>query len=205
MRSNRRDVVQFELAPLPYPADALAPHISARTVHHHYEKHHRGYLDTLENALQGSPEAELTLEQIILGSRGDVFNAAAQVWNHDFYWRSMAPEPSSPSGDLACRLDADFGGLDGWMKAFAAAAAGEFGSGWAWLAYLPEQQRLAVFSTTDAVCPLLTSARPLLTLDVWEHAYYLDYQQDRAAYIEAFVDRLANWEAAAERLVLAAG
>jgi superoxide dismutase, Fe-Mn family len=195
----------FELAPLPYAADALAPHISARTVHHHYEKHHRGYLDKVQKALEGRPEAELTLEQIVVGSHGDVFNSAAQVWNHDFYWTSLAPEPSTPTGELKRLIDACFGGLDGWKSAFADVATAEFGSGWAWLAYLREQDRLVVFSTTDAVCPLLTSAHPLLTLDVWEHAYYLDYQQDRDAYVEAFVERLANWEAAAERLSVSLG
>lgn len=192
--------MEFELTPLPYAADALAPHISERTVHHHYEKHHQGYLTKLHKALKGKPEADLTLEQIVKNSQGGVLNNASQVWNHDFYWGSLAPETSAPKGKLKRLIDSSFGGLDGWKKSFAQTAGGEFGSGWAWLAYMPAQKSLAVFSTTDAVCPLLTSAVPLLTLDVWEHAYYLDYQQDRPAYIDAFVDRLANWEAAADRL-----
>jgi superoxide dismutase, Fe-Mn family len=192
--------LDFRLPDLPYPADALEPHMSKRTLFHHHQKHHQGYLTKLEKALQGSPTADLTLEQIVASVSGNVFNSAAQVWNHDFFWPSLTPEPVSPDAELGRLLDDSFGGLDAWKSQFAEVAAAEFGSGWTWLAYHPAEQRLSIFSTTDAITPLLMNVEPLLTLDVWEHAYYLDYQQDRAAYIEAFVDRLVNWETAAERL-----
>lgn len=191
----------FELPPLPFPGNALEPHISERTVFHHYEKHHQGYLNKLQKALEGQPAADLPLEQIITSTEGKAFNSAAQVWNHNFYWESLTPDPMDPHDDqLQSLLDKSFGGVDKWKSEFAKVAAAEFGSGWAWLAYCPSQDRLVNFSTTDAVNPLLMNVEPLLTLDVWEHAYYLDYQQERGAYIDAFVDRLANWETAAARL-----
>lgn len=198
--------MHFDLPELPYPANALEPHISARTVFHHYEKHHQGYLDKLAKALDGRPEADLPLEQIVTSAQGGVFNSAAQVWNHNFYWASLTPDPMGVTDpELDSLLQRSFGGLDEWKTMFAEAAAGEFGSGWTWLGYNAAEDRLSVFSTTDALTPLLMSVEPLLTLDVWEHAYYLDYQQDRAAYIDAFVDRLVNWERAAARLHEARG
>jgi superoxide dismutase, Fe-Mn family len=193
--------MQFQLPELPYPSDALEPHMSQRTLFHHYEKHHQGYLDKLKKALEGSPTADLPLEKIVASVSGSTFNSAAQVWNHDFFWASLTPEHAPPRDPALKRLiDDSFGSLDQWKASFADAAAKEFGSGWTWLAYNPAEQRLSVFSTTDAITPLLMNVKPLLTLDVWEHAYYLDYQHDRAAYIDAFVDRLVNWEAAAQRL-----
>jgi superoxide dismutase, Fe-Mn family len=193
--------LQFELPPLPYPDNALEPHMSKRTLFHHHQKHHQGYIDKLQEALQGSPMAELPLEQIVASVQGNAFNSAAQVWNHDFFWPSLTPDPAGPRDDrLKGLLDKSFGGLDQWKSQFAEVAAAEFGSGWTWLAYHPAEERLSIFSTTDAITPLLMNVEPLLTLDVWEHAYYIDYQHDRPAYIEAFVDRLVNWEAAAERL-----
>jgi len=193
--------MQFELPELPYPSDALEPHMSKRTLFHHYEKHHQGYLEKLQKALEGSPIADLPLEKIVMSVSGPAFNSAAQVWNHNFFWSSLTPEPASPRDQTLKRLiDDSFGGLDRWKSSFADAAAAEFGSGWTWLAYNPAEHRLSIFSTTDAVTPLLMNVKPILTLDVWEHAYYLDYQHDRAAYIDAFVDRLVNWETAAERL-----
>jgi Fe-Mn family superoxide dismutase len=194
--------LHFELPELPYAADALEPFISERTVFHHYEKHHQGYLDKLRNALGDvSATAGLPLEHIVTSADGQVFNLAAQVWNHNFYWQSLTPERMDVmDAGLKRLLDRSFGGIDRWKREFAAVAAAEFGSGWAWLAYSPQEDSLSVFSTTDAVTPLVMDVVPLLTLDVWEHAYYLDYQQERGAYIDAFVDRLVNWEFAAARL-----
>jgi superoxide dismutase, Fe-Mn family len=193
--------LQFDLPPLPYPDDALEPHMSKRTLFHHHQKHHQGYLEKLQKALDGSPTADLPLEQIVASVQGDTFNSAAQVWNHDFFWPSLTPEPAPPRDrTLKELIDNSFGGLDEWKSQFAEVAAAEFGSGWTWLAYHPAEEQLSIFSTTDAITPLLMSVTPLLTLDVWEHAYYLDYQHDRAAYIDAFVDRLVNWETAADRL-----
>jgi Fe-Mn family superoxide dismutase len=193
--------MKMQLPKLDYPEDALAPHISAQTVEVHYHKHHAGYLKKLEQALGESETAELPLEQIIRSTEGSTFNSAAQVWNHNFYWKSLTPEPCDVRDDQLSKLiERSFGSMDGLKENFAGTAAAEFGSGWTWLAYHPQQERLSIFSTTDAVTPVLMSVEPLLTLDVWEHAYYLDYQNDRKAYIDAFLDRLANWEFAGQRL-----
>ncbi|MFU8815101.1 MAG: superoxide dismutase [Pseudomonadales bacterium] len=190
----------FDLPELPYPDDALEPHMSQRTLFHHHKKHHQGYLDKLKKAVEGTPTADLPLEQIVRSTTGPTFNSAAQVWNHNFFWPSLSPDRTQPDGDLKKLIDQSFGSLDKWKSEFSSVAAAEFGSGWTWLAYHPAEERLSIFSTTDAITPVLMNVEPLLTLDVWEHAYYLDYQQDRAAYIEAFVEHLANWETAAERL-----
>ena len=192
--------LDFQLPELPYADDALEPHMSRKTLFHHHQKHHQGYLDKLKKAVEGTPTADLPLEQIVRSTQGPTFNSAAQVWNHAFFWPSLSPERMQPKDDLKTLIDRSFGGLDECKSEFAEVAAAEFGSGWTWLAYHPGDDRLSIFSTTDAITPLLMSVKPLLTLDVWEHAYYLDYQQDRAAYIEAFVEHLVNWETAAERL-----
>lgn len=193
----------FELPPLPYEKHALEPHISASTVEYHYEKHHRGYMEKLDKALDDS-RRDLDLEEIISQAResGDtaVFNSAAQVWNHNFYWRSMTPVAVvSPSPELEAAINEDFGSLADFKTAFSEAAAGQFGSGWAWLVLDTVEDKLSVISTTDAMNPLTMEKIPLLTLDVWEHAYYLDYQNERAAYIEAFLESLVNWNLASQR------
>lgn len=195
--------MKFELPPLPYEKDALEPHISARTVGYHYEKHHRGYMDKLDKALDDD-RRDLDLEEIInhAYATGDeaVFNPAAQVWNHNFYWQSLTPEgPTSPSPELEDEINSAFGSLADFKTAFTEAAAGEFGSGWAWLVQDTATDRLRVISTTDAMNPLTANKVPLLTLDVWEHAYYLDYQNERAAYIEAFLEAMINWDFASQR------
>lgn len=186
--------MKFELPRLPYAFDALEPHIGARTLELHYTKHHKGYLRKLEKAIADTALAQESLEDIIRGSDGDVFNNAAQVWNHTFYWRSMSPDGGGdPRGRLLAAIVRDFAGVDGLKAQFAEAASGEFGSGWAWLVATPEGT-LRVLSTTDAENPLRDpETQPLLTLDVWEHAYYLDYQNERAKYIEAYLDHLINW------------
>ncbi len=186
--------MKFELPPLPYDKKALEPHISARTLELHYEKHHRGYLTKLQKAIAGKPEAEKSLVEIIRTSEGQLFNNAAQVWNHTFYWNSMTPKGGgTPSGDLATAIDRDLGGLAEFKKQFAEAAVGEFGSGWAWLVAGP-QDKLRVINTHDAENPLVTNCKPLLTIDVWEHAYYVDYQNERDRYIATFMDHVLNWK-----------
>jgi len=191
--------MKLELPKLPFAESALEPHISERTVQFHYHKHHAGYVKKTRDALD--PEvAKLPLEEIIRAAEGSLFNNSAQVWNHNFYWESLAPERSRPDATLKSLIDASFGSMDKLKQTFASAAAGEFGSGWTWLVFNPDQDRLNVFSTSDAVTPVVMSVEPLLTLDVWEHAYYLDYQNDRGAYINAFLEHLANWEQASKRL-----
>lgn len=191
--------MQFELKPLDYDYDALEPHIGARTVEIHYSKHHQGYLDKLEKAIGDKPLAKESLEHIVRKTEGSVFNSAAQVWNHDFYWKCMKPGGGGkPAGDLEKLLSRDFGSLDRFRQDFAEAASNEFGSGWTWL--VMDNGKLRVISTTDADTPLTKNLTALLTLDVWEHAYYLDYQNERDAYIEAFLDHLINWDFARENL-----
>jgi Fe-Mn family superoxide dismutase len=190
--------MKFELPPLPYDKSALAPHLSARTLDLHYEKHHRGYLTKLEKAIGGSPKAERSLVDLIRESEGMVFNLAAQVWNHSFYWDSMTPDGGGrPSAEFVHALERDFGSFADFKHRFSEAASGEFGSGWAWLVMGP-RNKLRVISTHDAENPLQTNAVPLLTIDVWEHAYYLDYQNERGRYVSTFLDHVVNW-AFAER------
>ena len=194
----------FTLPPLPYAEDALAPHISANTMSFHYGKHHKGYVDKLNKAVEGKPLAEKKLEELIVETAKDpaqsgVFNNAAQIWNHTFFWQCMkAKGGGEPSGKLAERIKADLGGLDGFKKSFAEAANGQFGSGWAWLEV--KDGKLAVTKTSNADTPIAHGGKPLLVIDVWEHAYYLDYQNKRADFVTAFVEHLINWEFAAANL-----
>jgi superoxide dismutase, Fe-Mn family len=193
-----------QLPPLPYAENALDPVISARTIGFHYGKHHQGYLNNLNKLVAEGEYAGLSLEDIVRASAGKpeaaaVFNNAAQVWNHSFYWKSLRPDGGGePPAALKARLDTDFGGVEACRKELAAAATSQFGSGWAWL--VEEGGKLKVVKTGNAETPLSGGARPLLTLDVWEHAYYLDYQNRRADYVQAILDRLINWEFALENL-----
>ena len=192
--------MKFEIPPLPYSRDALAPHIGGETVEFHYEKHHQGYLERLRKLIEGKPEADASLEDLIRTEQGDVFNNAAQVWNHTFYWMSMTPGGGGdPSSDLLERLARSFGSIDAFRREFAEAANGEFGSGWAWLVR-DGHGRLSVRKSSDAENPLQRGLQPLLTIDVWEHAYYLDYRNERARYVDAFVDHLINWDFVASNL-----
>jgi Fe-Mn family superoxide dismutase len=188
--------MKFEPIPLPYAKDALAPHISAETVDIHYEKHHKGYVKKLRKQIEGKPEAELELEDLVrTTSDQDVFNNAAQIWNHDFYWRSLDPNGGgAPEGRTLDAIKGAFGSVEGFRDAFAEAATGEFGSGWAWLVIGPKSGRLKVVNSSDADNPLRQGLHPLLTLDVWEHAYYVDYRNERARYVQAFLDHLVNWD-----------
>jgi Fe-Mn family superoxide dismutase len=186
--------MKVELPPLPYDKSALAPYVSARTLELHYEKHHRGYLTKLEKAIRGTPMAEKSLFDIIRESEGMVFNNAAQLWNHTFYWDSMKPRGGGkPSPDFLRVVERDLGSFPEFTQQFSEAASGEFGSGWAWLV-LSNSGKLRVIASHDAENPLQTNAVPLLTLDVWEHAYYVDYQNERDRYISAFLDHLVNWD-----------
>jgi Fe-Mn family superoxide dismutase len=186
--------MKFELPPLPYEKSALEPYIGARTLEFHYEKHHRGYLTKLEEVIAQTPQAEKSLVQVIRESDGNVFNLAAQVWNHSFYWDSMRPNGGGePRGELASAIERDFGNYASFAKKFAAAANGEFGSGWGWLV-VSRDGKLAVINSSDAENPLQSGQTPILTVDVWEHAYYLDYQNERNRYVGAFVDHLINWD-----------
>lgn len=191
----------IDLPDLPYPADALQPHISSQTLEIHHGKHHKGYVDKLNAAIAGTTYENQSAESIITSAHQKedtgVFNNAAQAWNHTFLWQSMSPDGGGdPSGSLAEAVKSRFGGFDDFRKAFATAAKGQFGSGWTWL--VQTSDGLEIVSTGNADTPVTGKDTPLLTLDVWEHAYYLDYQNQRAAYIEAFLQHLINWEFAAQ-------
>ncbi len=190
----------IELPPLPWADDALEPHISARTISFHYGKHHAAYVNNLNKAISGSDLEGRSLEDIITSSSGGVFNNAAQVWNHTFYWNSMSPGGGGqPSGDIGAAIDASFGSYDAFRDQFATAAATQFGSGWAWLVR-NDDGGLEIMQTANADLPLAHGRTALLTIDVWEHAYYLDYQNLRPKYIETYLDHLVNWEFAASNL-----
>jgi Fe-Mn family superoxide dismutase len=189
----------FTLPNLPYDKAALAPHISAETLEFHHGKHHAAYVNQLNKLLEGKPDAAKTLEEIILSSEGPTFNNAAQVWNHTFYWHSMKPGGGGqPSGDLASAITRDFGSFDKFKEEFSTAGATQFGSGWAWLVL--DKGKLAVTKTPNADLPLKHGQKALLTMDVWEHAYYIDYRNARPKYIETFLTSLANWDFALENL-----
>jgi superoxide dismutase, Fe-Mn family len=190
----------FTLPPLPYDKSALAPHISPETLEFHHGKHHQAYVTNLNKLVEGKPEANKSLEDIILASEGAVFNNAAQIWNHTFYWHSMKPNGGGqPSGDLAAAIQRDFGGFEKFSQQFSEAAATQFGSGWAWLV-LGGDKKLAVTKTPNADLPMKHAQKALLTIDVWEHAYYIDYRNQRPKYIETFLKSLANWDFALENL-----
>ena len=196
--------VRHVLPPLPYATTALDPVVSANTIGFHHGKHHKGYVDTLNKLVAGTQFADLSLEKLI-GATVDkaddvaIFNNAAQAWNHSFYWRSLRPKGGGkPPAALQQRIEASFGTLDACRKELATAATTQFGSGWAWLVL--DAGELKVVKTADAETPLTRGMKPLLTIDVWEHAYYLDYQNGRADYVNAVLDKLINWGFAAENL-----
>ncbi len=190
----------FELPALPYAKDALAPHISAETLDFHHGKHHQAYVTNLNKMIEGKPEASKSLEDIIASSEGPMFNNAAQIWNHTFYWHCMKPKGGGqPTGDLADAIKRDFGSFEKFGEEFANAAASQFGSGWAWLV-LNRDKKLAVTKTANADLPSKHGQKALLTIDVWEHAYYIDFRNARPKYIETFLKSLANWDFAAENL-----
>ncbi len=189
----------FELPPLPYQEDALEPHISARTLSFHYGKHHQAYGTNLNNLIQGTDLVDKSLEEIILATAKKedqigIFNNAAQVWNHTFYWHSMTPKGGEePKGSLSAKISEDFGSFDEFAKLFKQAGLGQFGSGWAWL-ILDKEGTLKIKKTSNADLPLVHGEHALLTCDVWEHAYYLDYQNRRPDYVDVFLKNLADWD-----------
>lgn len=180
---------------LPYERNALEPFVSEKTMTFHYDKHHRGYVDKLNKLIEGTEYADLSLEQIIVKARKDaridILNNAAQAWNHSFFWNSMSPKGGSPDGKIKDLIDDQFEDLEAFKKRLRDEAASVFGSGWAWLVL--DNGKLRVISTSNAETPVGTHLLPLLTVDVWEHAYYLDYQNRRPEFIDAFVDNLINW------------
>jgi len=189
-----------ELPPLPYAKDALAPHISEETLEFHYGKHHQTYVTNLNNLIAGTEFEEMSLEEIIRKASGGLFNNAAQVWNHTFYWNSLSPNGGGqPSGALADAIEKQFGSFDAFKQAFTKTAVTTFGSGWAWLVKSGDGS-LALVSTSNAGCPLTDGQTPLLTCDVWEHAYYIDYRNARPKYLEAFWN-LVNWDFAEKNFV----
>jgi Fe-Mn family superoxide dismutase len=193
------------LPPLPYAENALEPHISAKTLSFHYGKHHQAYVTNLNNLIKDGDMVSLSLEEIIKKSAGDaakagIFNNAAQIWNHTFYWHSMKPGGGgAPKGALADKIAKDLGGLDAFKEAFKTAGATQFGSGWAWL--VSDKGTLKVTKTPNADLPMAHGQTALLTMDVWEHAYYLDYQNKRPDYISVFLEKLVNWDFAEANLL----
>jgi superoxide dismutase, Fe-Mn family len=192
------NAMTIQLPDLPYAKDALAPHLSARTLEFHHDKHHAAYVANTNKLIAGTELAEKSLEDIVRAAAQDpakkgLFNNSGQVWNHNFLWQSMAPNGGGkPSGELAERIEQDFKSYDAFVEAFSAAAVGQFGSGWAWLVL--DGGKLKVEGTANADTPLVHGKTALLTCDVWEHAYYLDFQNRRPDYVKTFLEKLANWE-----------
>ncbi len=191
--------MSFELPPLPYEKNALEPHISAETLEYHYGKHHQTYVTNLNKLTEGKPEADMSLEELIKSSSGGVFNNAAQVWNHTFYWNCLSPNGGgAPTGKLAEAIDAAFGSFEEFKSQFSTSAATNFGSGWTWLVKKADGN-LAIVNTSNAGNPMTDGDTPLLTCDVWEHAYYIDYRNARPKYVESFWN-LVNWDFVAGNL-----
>ena len=184
--------LHFDLTPLPYAEDALAPVVSAETVALHHGKHQRKYVDTMNQLLQKEPVRGATLEDVVRASRGKLFSNAAQAWNHDFYWHSLSPKKTRPSAALSRRIDADFGSYERFTDELAGAATDLFGSGWAWL--VEDGGKLAVATTSNADTPMAHGKRCLLTIDLWEHAYYVDYRNQRERYLSGVIGERLNWE-----------
>ncbi len=195
----------FKLNPLPYDENALDPAISEKTLGFHYNKHHKTYVETLNKLVDGTKYADMKLEDVVRATHGakdgdekKIFNNAAQVWNHDFYWRSLSPKATMLGGKLEKAINRDFGDVDTLIKKLADAGKEQFGSGWAWL--VSRDGKLAIEKTSNAETPMANGFNCLLTIDVWEHAYYLDYQNERPKYLEAVLTKLLNWDFAGENL-----
>ncbi|MEX2615228.1 MAG: superoxide dismutase [Alphaproteobacteria bacterium] len=193
----------ISLPELPYALDALAPHMSERTLQFHHGKHHKSYVDKANGLIEGTPHEGKELYEIVVAAARDkdtaLFNNAAQAWNHSFFWQCMTPNGGgAPEGETMDAIENAFGGLDGFKKEFREKATGQFGSGWAWLVL--RDGTLEVTSTSNAETPIVSGLQPVLTCDVWEHAYYLDYQNERPKFVDAFLDNLVNWNFVAEQL-----
>lgn len=203
IRRATAEATPFSLPPLPWEENALAPTISAQTISFHYGKHHRAYVENLNKLVSGTEFADMPLERVVQQTAGKpdkvaIFNNAAQAWNHTFYWHSLSPKGGGkPSGKLLEQIERDFGDFATFRGKLAQAAIGQFGSGWAWL--VKSGPRLEILATANADTPITMGKKPLVTIDVWEHAYYLDYQNRRADYVNAVIDKLLHWEFAAEQ------
>lgn len=199
----------FQLPDLPYDYEALAPYMSAKTLHLHHDKHHQAYVTNLNNLIEGGEFASKSLEEIVTGSYGDaakagIFNNAAQHWNHELFWRTMkAGGGGTPGGELAKRIDDGFGSFEAFKEQFKTAAVTQFGSGWAWLAL--DNDTLKVLKMPNGENPLVQGMRPILGLDVWEHSYYVDYENRRPEYVAAFLNHLVNWDEVEAELQKAVG
>lgn len=196
-------VAPFTLPPLPWAENALDPVVSARTIGLHYGKHHRAYVNKLNELVAGTPMAEMPLEKVILESAGGknqkVFNNAAQTWNHTFFWNCLRPGGGGkPTGSIAQRIDSDLGGYEAFKKSFTETAVNTFGSGWAWVAL--SNGKLEIMSTSNAELPMTRGVKAVLTIDVWEHAYYVDYENRRPEFVGAVIDKLLNWDFANQNL-----
>lgn len=190
--------MEHTLPPLPYAQDALAPHISKDTFEYHYGKHHQAYVTNLNNQIKGTEFENADLETIIRKASGGIFNNAAQVWNHTFFWNSMKPKGGgAPTGALADAINKKWASFDEFKKAFQTSAVGNFGSGWTWLVKKPDGS-VDIVNTSNAATPLTSDNKPLLTIDVWEHAYYIDYRNARPKFVETYLGSLANWDFAAK-------
>ena len=186
--------MEHTLPALPYAADALAPYISKETIDFHYGKHHQTYVTNLNNLIKGTEFAEYGLEDIVRKSSGGIFNNAAQIWNHTFFWNSLKPAGGGePTGPVAAAIKAKWGSFAGFKEAFTKSALGNFGSGWTWLVKKADGS-VDIVNTSNAGTPLTTADKALLTIDVWEHAYYIDYRNARAKFVETFLNNLANWD-----------
>jgi Fe-Mn family superoxide dismutase len=191
----------FTLAPLPYEENALEPTISARTMGFHYGKHHKAYVDKLNELVKGTEYADMKLEDAVKAtfadpSKKEIFNNAAQAWNHTFFWACLTPKRGKPTGGLMRAIERDLGGFDTFKENFAKEGVADFGSGWVWL--VADKGKLSIEKTADAVTPMAEDKKCLLTIDVWEHAYYLDYQNRRPDFLKAVIDKLLNWDFAAQ-------
>jgi Fe-Mn family superoxide dismutase len=191
----------FTLPPLPYDEDALEPTISGKTMNFHYGKHHKAYVDKLNELVAGTAFAEMTLEEIIKATfqdptKHEIFNNAAQAWNHTFFWACLTPRVGKPGGEMLRAIERDFGGLDAFKEEFAKQGVAQFGSGWVWL--VADRDRFTIEKTPDAVTPMAEGKRCLLAIDVWEHAYYLDYQNKRPDFLKAVIGKLLNWDFATQ-------
>ena len=198
MALPQRKTLQFELPPLPYGEDALAPIISAETLQFHHGKHHRKYVDTMNQLLGQNPVNAASLEEVVRNSSGKLFNNAAQAWNHDFFWHSLSPKGGRPSGALLAQIEKDFGSYERFVEAFARAGNEQFGSGWAWL--VEKDGKLQVVATANADTPMAHGVRCLLAVDVWEHAYYIDYRNQRDRFLAAVIEKRLNWAFAEQNL-----
>ena len=193
--------MKFELPPLPYAKDALAPHMSAETLTYHHDKHFKAYVDKAQALAEKLTITASSLEELVRGAENqDLFNNAAQAWNHDFFFKCLAPGAGGkPDGAIGIAIDRDFGSFDVFRKSFRDAAMAQFGSGWAWLVL--DGGKLKVVTTSNAETPLSDDQRPILVCDVWEHAYYIDHRNERAKYLDAFLDHLANWKFASAEYI----